>query len=713
MATIDRDVTSIIAATGWTGATVANLSTSNDVRATDGTAAEFISAELDNSPADFGSLNSVTLKVEARTVGTVSRAKTVLVELLDSANNILQSFTTATLGGADSTEVSSAFSRSDAASVIDGYRLRCTVQEGGGMADTATVEIDRMWITLDYNVAANVTASPGTGLLTATGFAAAVIIGTVVSPGVGVVTATGFAPTVSVSVSKLETLTDNFDDNSLDSGKWSVTAGGGTVTEQNQRLELAGDANPDQPIVRSTATYDLTASSAFARISNFEDGGNARFGAEDASGDLYFVRLFGTGITFRKVISSVETQVGGGLTYSPTTHAWLRVRESGGTIFADTATASADNPPTAGQWTNRWSQATDAGFDPTNVKAYMLLFVASGTNKAIYVDGFNTSTGAQTVTPGVGAATLTGFAPTVTTGSGSSVTPGTGVATLAGFAPTVTASDHQTAATDVGVLTATGFAPVVQIGVTVTTDVGAATLAGLAPTVTATEHQTAEPGAGVATLAGFAPTVTASDHKTVTPDVGALTLVGFAPVVSAGTGAAPGAGQLLLTGFEPTVSTTANVTAEPGVGVATLVGLAPIVTASDHQTVNADVGALTLTGFAPTVELPVSVTTGVGALVATGFEPTVSVSDHQAVSTAVGVLTLTGYEPTITTGGETIVEPGVGALTVVGYAPSVDIGAIVRISVASGGASVKLTVVNALTSTMTAVGGQSVRLTPV
>ena len=67
---------SILAATGWTGATVANLSTSNDVRATGGTAGELIHAELDDVPGDWNAVNGdVLLKVEARTVGTVSRAK--------------------------------------------------------------------------------------------------------------------------------------------------------------------------------------------------------------------------------------------------------------------------------------------------------------------------------------------------------------------------------------------------------------------------------------------------------------------------------------------------------------------------------------------------------------------------------------------------------------------------------------------------------------
>jgi hypothetical protein len=154
VAAIDLNVSSIIAATGWTGATVANLTTSNDVRATNGTAAEFISAELDDAPGDFGSQNTIQLHVEARVVGTVTRAKSILFELRNSSETVLQTFTTSSLTASDVVYSSTAFSRSDALSVINAYRLRATVLEGGGMADTATVEIDRMWAVLDYNAAA-------------------------------------------------------------------------------------------------------------------------------------------------------------------------------------------------------------------------------------------------------------------------------------------------------------------------------------------------------------------------------------------------------------------------------------------------------------------------------------------------------------------------------------------------------------------------------
>lgn len=153
MATTELEVTGVLSSTGWTGATVANLSTDNDVRATDGVAGEVISTDITDAPGDFTGQNSVTLHVSGRRQGTVVRDKTILVELLNSSDTVLESFTTAVLGASDAQYDSSALTRSDSQATIDGYRLRCTVQEGGGMPDSATVEIDHMWVTLEYSTA--------------------------------------------------------------------------------------------------------------------------------------------------------------------------------------------------------------------------------------------------------------------------------------------------------------------------------------------------------------------------------------------------------------------------------------------------------------------------------------------------------------------------------------------------------------------------------
>lgn len=155
MATAELEVTSVIVATGWTGATVANLNTSNDARATNGEATELISCEIDNAPGGFTSMNNVTLHFEARNQGTISREQRVTIELRNSSETILETHGPIAVTSSDVVYNSSARTRSDSSTVIDGWRLRVTITEGGGMAEDETVEIDHMWVTLDYNAGAD------------------------------------------------------------------------------------------------------------------------------------------------------------------------------------------------------------------------------------------------------------------------------------------------------------------------------------------------------------------------------------------------------------------------------------------------------------------------------------------------------------------------------------------------------------------------------
>ena len=152
MATAELEVTSVIDSSGWTAATVANLNSSNDVRATNGESSEFITCEIDDVPGDFGSMNDVTLHVEAREQGTISRTQFVTVLLVSSIDTILETFGPTDITNSDVVYNSSAFSRSDNSTAINGWRLRVTITEGGGQPQDETVEIDHMWVTLDYNV---------------------------------------------------------------------------------------------------------------------------------------------------------------------------------------------------------------------------------------------------------------------------------------------------------------------------------------------------------------------------------------------------------------------------------------------------------------------------------------------------------------------------------------------------------------------------------
>jgi len=265
MATLDLEVSSILSSTGWTGATVANLSSDNDARATDGTVGELITAELDNSPGDFGSLNTVTLHVSARRQGTINRDKTILVELTNSVGTPLESFTTSVLGATDAQYDSSAFTRTDNASTIDGYRLRCTVQEGGGMPDTATVEIDHMWVTLDYNQAAlEVTLVQGDLQVTSSAPTVTRTTNASATPGQADLQVNSSAPTVAVTDNKAVSFVASDLQVTSSAPTVSVTANASIALVQGD-LQVTSSA----PTVATTANHPISLIASELQINSF------------------------------------------------------------------------------------------------------------------------------------------------------------------------------------------------------------------------------------------------------------------------------------------------------------------------------------------------------------------------------------------------------------------------------------------------------------
>jgi len=156
MATIDLEVAGLISSTGWSFDTggVGDLQTSDDNRATDGQKGEVLICTLDDVPGDFGSMNDVTLHVEGGRPAAGDRVMSFRVVLHDALGaGDLEEFTTADLTTTETIYDSSAFTRSDSATIIDRWSLQVHVLEGGGMpGGDDTSRVDHMWVTLDYNV---------------------------------------------------------------------------------------------------------------------------------------------------------------------------------------------------------------------------------------------------------------------------------------------------------------------------------------------------------------------------------------------------------------------------------------------------------------------------------------------------------------------------------------------------------------------------------
>lgn len=141
----------------------------------------------------------------------------------------------------------------------------------------------------------------------------------------------------------LEVLSDDFDDDIIDTTKWNVfEAGGADVNETGSRLELVlpdpADATADADI-SSVHLYNLTGSYAFMRVEDIPDlatNANAElriyldsdnwFRIVFEAGDLYFQRRIGGSNT---TIASV--------TYSSVTHLYWQIREDAGDIIWETS----------------------------------------------------------------------------------------------------------------------------------------------------------------------------------------------------------------------------------------------------------------------------------------------------------------------------------------------------------------------------------------
>lgn len=165
-------------------------------------------------------------------------------------------------------------------------------------------------------------------------------------------------------LSKVDTLTDSFA--TEDGAKWTgyASADVGVVAGQ-----LHCDGGSDQLI--SVASYNLTASSAYVEVPvagagfsfQVQDAGFSRGGGftYDGISTLYLISADGT------------TLFDSSITYNATTHRWLRLRESGGTIFWEASTTGSS-----------WSTLNSVAYPSTGV---LVQFTGDGT----VFDNFNTT----------------------------------------------------------------------------------------------------------------------------------------------------------------------------------------------------------------------------------------------------------------------------------------------------------------------------------
>src|SRR6266436_2384848 len=149
----------------------------------------------------------------------------------------------------------------------------------------------------------------------------------------------------------LETLTDNFNDNSIDPAKW---VGGGTyVVETNQELEISTTTASSYNSLWNagyTYSYDLTGSQGTVKI---VDAGDQTI----VSYEFFPLKLsISGGNDIKWLISggNIKARNGGTVlastAYVAATHKYLKIRESAGTTYWDYSSDGLS-------WTNFYSTA--------------------------------------------------------------------------------------------------------------------------------------------------------------------------------------------------------------------------------------------------------------------------------------------------------------------------------------------------------------------
>lgn len=182
---------------------------------------------------------------------------------------------------------------------------------------------------------------------------------------------------------KIETLTDNFDDNSINSYIWSDD--GATETGGEMSI-LAATGQGTYNGIASDSRYDLTDSYALIELVNAGDTSLSFttyiLELYNDTVDLYWGIEYGATdeiVAYKSPDSAAYTEIYRA-TYDSNVHKWFRIREASGTVYWDTS-ADGEN------WTNRDSDAT--GYTLTALNAFFGVENPGSGSTSVIFDNFN------------------------------------------------------------------------------------------------------------------------------------------------------------------------------------------------------------------------------------------------------------------------------------------------------------------------------------
>lgn len=166
--------------------------------------------------------------------------------------------------------------------------------------------------------------------------------------------------------SKMAVLQDSFTNTSLNTGLWTeVTGGSATVSYSSAGAQTNFPGSSTSATVGnivSNVTYDLSSSYAYLHVVTLPDNAT-NADAElrlifNPTNILRWVKEGGTLYAQKEVAGATTTLTS--FSFSATTHAWWRIRESGGTVNFETS-------PDFAAWTTQTTTATSSLFPITNL----------------------------------------------------------------------------------------------------------------------------------------------------------------------------------------------------------------------------------------------------------------------------------------------------------------------------------------------------------
>lgn len=155
-------------------------------------------------------------------------------------------------------------------------------------------------------------------------------------------------------------LTDNFNDNSIDTAKWT-SDGGGQIVETGSSMQMTTAMGGNYVTLSSVNAFNLTGSYVASQLVNAGDQALTSLEAypihlavSSDTTNAVSIMITGNTIYARKKLASVSSTVGSTIPYDSAVHKYFRIRESGGTTYWDYSTdnsswsniASATNPIT-------------------------------------------------------------------------------------------------------------------------------------------------------------------------------------------------------------------------------------------------------------------------------------------------------------------------------------------------------------------------------